>query len=115
VVQLSVHWEPGGTDESSKSEPSIERVSAADDAVKTAKARMILRFGSDHQAIRVVDRASRAMERSWFAAATHEYDENPDPQKTERALSQGYVAVRDAEADFLALLGSVVGSAPDRD
>ncbi len=111
AITLGIRWDPNDDDDDSRSEAAIDEVSDADEALAVAQARMILRFGPDHAAVRVLREAKDALSHMWLDAVSHEHERRSE-EDTQRRLDAAYPRLSKAVDRFLTLTGSIVGSAP---
>ncbi|HEY4281056.1 MAG TPA: hypothetical protein VGM91_22780 [Conexibacter sp.] len=117
VLTLSTRWDSYiSFDEEDRNddilEGPIDAVSRAGDRLKIANARMVLRFGPSHEAIRIVGRAIAAAESAWWAAILREYGERTEKQVT-ASVNGAPNGMREAVQSFLTVTGGIVGSAPE--
>lgn len=115
LLTLSVRWsyERDGDERDDDLEAAIDAVSDASDRLKVVNARMILRFGSSHIAVRTVDRAIAALRDGWWAVLVHDPGRDSDRDVAAK-VDAAYSQMREAVASFLTVTGGIVGSAPER-
>lgn len=119
-VRLSRRWasmspaERRSTADHPELEEALEAVGHADDRLKIVNARMILRFGPSHDAVRIIGLAMSAIRRAWRALVVRGTGEGSDREVT-ASVEAAYGELREAVNSFLTVTGGIVGSAPERD
>lgn len=114
VRMLDLQWDTADSGPPVHMRDLVSAVSAAGDRLKVATARMVLRFGSSHDAVRIIAGASDATHRAYFAAVAFEFS-HWDEKQVAMELGGASSSVQEAVDAFLTVTGGIVGSAPERD